>query len=951
MRLVYLGWEDCLVYAVAKKLLLEGNKWPGLMILVPTRESIIRLRETMVQLAPECAVRPPVMMTVEEFLMQSHDDPERDRLFMEVAWAQVIQEHDEENALIRRRPEYPGFTWSMGTAEMCLRTRAVLGECRMRIQEVVKHAALPPDEVDRWTVLADWEQQAIKRVLDWGGHDLLEEEIAWSHYPVLPSGIQRVVVAGVPDPLPLAMMALECWEQEHDSQVECWIHAPTGFPVDSWGRPCVAREEEPEWLHFNGIENLVAVCHGAQGFVEETVRYFSGDHVDSSRCSIGLCDDAFADALRDGIGRAGWSVYRSGGDKASRTGIVRLLGDIQKVVSQPDAWEPVDRVCRSGILAIALDIQSGYQMALMLDQINEMHLPSRLSFVLHLLGNRTSDIDLIRLDGDDLRKIVDWLKRWKLGHIGSMAIDLADRLWKANWNGVYQLALLKRLEVVGALVNDLEERGIVTSAQVAVELLVRYMSTEKVYMDRGSCDVVMSDWLELSYDPARKLILEGLHEGCVPDKMIEDPLLPEGMKELLGLRTRANRYQRDAFLLRGLIETRRCFDGIRILVAREDPTGEPCRPSSLLMQCEAEQLPHRVLYLFHEAREDKNGMARNEKGWAWRCPQPVRMPESYDLSESGKVKVQLSPSRLKDFLTCPRRFWLKQVCRFQRLSLGNEIDPMSIGTLIHLCAERLGPKGDLGQVRDEKTIAQELADGMQKEFERLYGRHLSLPLMVQREFVRQRLEDLAQVHVRSLEMGWHLLEVERTLLWEPWDLPVVLKMKLDRIEVNEETKVLRVVDIKTSATASLPEQHHLEKLSAKKVDLLRTHLPQLGDHLVEEKKNTGYYRWKDLQLPLYVLAAQRWIAAEYNTQKVTCAYLNLPLHGGNRGIQAWESLDSYLLEIADYWAQEVSRLIVECDLSRLPAAEDLGWNVYKNDEFASIAPEGVNRLLAQDIEN
>ncbi len=961
MKCVHLGWNRRLVEAVAERLLKEGTFWEGLLLLVPTVESGKRLREALIRLAPDHAVMPPLMMTAEMLLNRSHSSPERDRLLLELAWARVICSHGEANALIRTAPRERTLSWGLSMADICLRARRTLGESMMRFADVVRHPNTPPEEVERWQVLEAWEDEATKILVSWGGHDPLQEELAWTRRPVLPEGVTRVVVACVPDPLPLAMMALEAWADVSNApdvsrKIECWVHAPDDYPVDSWGRPTVALNPETGEVSDLVIplpagEMPLILRNGPDGMVEESVRFFVDSGSDNNSCSIGLCDPAFANSLRDGLAAAGWRVYRSGGDESIRTGLVRLLEDVREALNAQGDWQSVNQLCRSGVLAVAMKLQDPFGLATMLDNLAEEHIPQSLSFVQTLMKRKDPGGWKLR----DFEKVLQWLDDWTQKGVGATALSLVEGLNAAGWSGEFQKALLDRLEATAGVVASLEAVIPGFGVRDAMVVLCRAMKSVRVYADRDACDVSMLDWMELGYDPSDTLVLVGMHEGCVPDSSFEDPLLPENLKRKLRLRSRTQRFQRDVFMYRGMIESRREKGGLRVLVARENPSGVPCKPSSLLLQCRPEDLPDRVLTLFGEAGETPKSIARDATGW--RLVPPVQRnrwaDQAAEWKSSGGMdllakRARFSPSLFRAFLSCPKRFWLERVCHFDRLELGKEANAMQIGVEVHKCVERLGPGRDLFDERREDVLVKALKEGLVQEFARNYGDELTLPLLVQRDYAMQRLERMANLHLQSLREGWKVVAVEKKILWVPWqDLPVELDMRIDRLEVNEHTGTLRVVDFKTGKGKS-PEEAHLDKLSARATDALAEHFPEL-EPLPPEGKIKSYRRWRDLQLPLYVLAAEQVLRGMYEASDVVASYFNLPILAEKTGILEWNSLSRELLESAEAWGRAIAEMILTRDLSLLPSAETLDWKTYPTDPLSQIAPDGIDQLFATQL--
>ena len=63
-------------------------------------------------------------------------------------------------------------------------------------------------------------------------------------------------------------------------------------------------------------------------------------------------------------------------------------------------------------------------------------------------------------------------------------------------------------------------------------------------------------WLELAWEDAPHLLVAGVNEGQLPEAIHGDLFLPNTLRELLGLRTNADRLARDTWLMELLLATR-----------------------------------------------------------------------------------------------------------------------------------------------------------------------------------------------------------------------------------------------------------------------------------------------------------------------------------------------------------------------------------------------------------
>ena len=106
---------------------------------------------------------------------------------------------------------------------------------------------------------------------------------------------------------------------------------------------------------------------------------------------------------------------------------------------------------------------------------------------------------------------------------------------------------------------------------------------------------------------------------------------------------------------------------------------------------------------------------------------------------------------------------------------------------------------------------------------------------------------------------------------------ITVSAKIDRIERNEVTGAVRVIDYKTSDQGVLPQAAHVR--NARKDETA----PDWARFTIEGKELV----WTDLQLPLYMEA----LAGELGAA-IGAGYFNLPKAIGETVIRPWEDYDA-----------------------------------------------------------
>lgn len=929
MKTVYLGWEKKAVDAVADKLLERGKVWDHLLLVVPTRESGNFLLDRLAEKAG--AVMPPLIATTEMLLRASCEDNEYLEDLELWAWATVLCSEGDLEPLVRILPEHRSFQWGIGLAETIIKTQRELAECNFDFNKLLDYPSLPLAERLRWKVLSRL-KQSVDRLLGERGVCSLTDCYLKGFDNLLPEHIQEVVLACVPDPIPLVMNKLSELDGMGIISCECWVHAPETIKTDRWGRPLAEQwasgsTDRPEF-DMPDFEQVVRIYENPEKMAQGIVRFFEKHKAIAGNSAIGITDDSMIPPVEYAVENGGWPVYLTVGYGASGMGLVKLMGQIRDVMEKPFLWNRWDFLCRSGIVSAALGVEGFHGFVCTLDRAMERYMPDSTEFMQKVLKSGNLED---RAAFDQFEKIYAWVSLWTDGSIGMMAMDLVERLRSNGWGGPYQDVLLNDVYNVAQRLQRLEAGGNGLKAADALVLLCRMSLQLKVYANRDEKVVNMEHWLDLSYDSADCVVLAGMHEGYVPDNKVEDSLLPEGLKKGLKIRSRADRFARDAFLFAGMVESRR-KDGVTgIFISRHDSSGNPCIPSSLLFLCNNRDLPGRVKFLFDEAdgQELSPAVLKDESGWEWSIN---GKQESWDV---------VSPSQLKSFLYCPVRFWLEKIGGFRRLDLS--VSSAKAGNAVHYCAELLGPGGEFEGEHSLDALKLALVEKLEEYYTRQYGAVKSLPVLVQMDYAKVKVERMAQEHLKALKEGWEVLAVEDVQKWHPRaDVPVTLQMRIDRIERHRETGVLRIVDFKTSAKAKNAQDAHLESLAGNRAGLLAEFLPMLTPVQCQKGKVS---RWKDLQLPLYVLAGRELLMARYSATDVIGAYFNLPLTAEDTGYSEWLDLDEDLLASAGEWAVEIVKYLRGVDFVDMPSAEQLGWKLFDDDPYKELSIENIKTMF------
>jgi ATP-dependent helicase/nuclease subunit B len=173
------------------------------------------------------------------------------------------------------------------------------------------------------------------------------------------------------------------------------------------------------------------------------------------------------------------------------------------------------------------------------------------------------------------------------------------------------------------------------------------------------------------------MIVTGMNDGFVPDGHLSDVFLPDTLRKQLGLRCDADRLARDAYLMRGLIESHRDDGRVCFLVSKTGATRDPLKPSRLLFRCSDAELVQRARQLFGDP-EDEQDSYPPTISFRLQANPPA------DIRADRLTPGRLSVTQFRDYLTCPFRFYLKVILGMEALDDEKvEMDALDFGSLVH----------------------------------------------------------------------------------------------------------------------------------------------------------------------------------------------------------------------------------------------------------------------------
>jgi hypothetical protein len=380
-------------------------------------------------------------------------------------------------------------------------------------------------------------------------------------------------------------------------------------------------------------------------------------------------------------------------------------------------------------------------------------------------------------------------------------------------------------------------------------------------------------WLEVALDDAPALALTGCVEGRLPRGGSRDPLLPEPLRQALGLDNSTRTAARDAWMM----AVAACRGELLVVVPRRLADGSPAVPSRLLFRRPPDDVVAAARRLF--ARPRAEAVAAPSPPVPSRIAIP-RPPEP--LAKGDPNQPPMRVTEFRDYLACPYRYWLRHRLRLRTIDdAALELGPAEFGSLIHACLQRFAGIPDLASSTDDEEIAAGLSRILDDHVAEVYGAAATPAVYVQAELARRRLSALARIQARRAREGWRIVATEVPATSESFIVDgtaVTLTGRIDRVDHHAGEGKLQILDYKTSAAARGPDDSHRDKEG-----------------------------WVDLQLPLYrhlVGKVPKLPAADV----LELGYCNLPARIEDTGVvlAPWTETD---LATADKAATEVVRSV------------------------------------------
>lgn len=866
------------------------------LVIVPTQQAGRRLRQSLAVAAAErgTGVLAPQVATPDQLIAPAPGVAAASSADVLSAWAALLQDLDLDRyrAVFPTDPPRRDASWATGLAQQLSSLQNQLGEHGLDFAAVALRVVGTERESDRWAALSELEQ-AWKNLL--AENDLLVPNeaklLAVAQNDPHPA-ITRIILAAVIDPLPLSLQVLERWTEL--LPVEVVSHGEETL-FDSWGRvlPEVAAARTLP-LDSRATLRVTRDVKEAAALTASLANEYSSA---TSSLAIGALDPRCLNALELAFHSRGLSARDLSGVSLASTGLGLLAINLLELVNDVRPAF-LAQLLRHPVFAEFATKTKGWathqaELLVALDCTMNDHLPSDVSALIAFAeedaAEPTGSTQRLKVSAD-LASALHWLahlhdefKKRSVGQTLRAALSSMVGKREFAFSEAEDSSRAEELEQLGDILDgfvEVEGRFPTLSNEATAAVLRRMIQNARRFPTHPSNGWDLQGWLELPYEDAPHLVLVGLNEGSVPETITGDSFLPNSLREFLGLRSNTERFRRDQILLENHLRSRAGAGRVDLIVPRMSDNGDPLQPSRMLFCCSDDDLVARAKQLFAELPPPRATPPRRA---AWKLqPLPAEAPKSF------------SPSKLKAYLACPYRYYLKHILKMEAVEVGkHELSAASFGDFLHRALETLGKDAAMRDALNSDEIAAYLAQALEEITRRQLGTVDTFALQVQLESGRARLAAAAEVEARERAEGWRIEQSE-----EPWTLTLgemVINGRIDRIDRNLKTGAYRLIDYKTNDRGKPPEEAHWVK--HKPADLHA--LPEAIFEMYGDQ-----WRWVDLQLPLYLLAMRE----KYGTD-VSAGYFVLPKTKEGTGIRLWTELTPEHLIQAEACARAIGAAV------------------------------------------
>jgi CRISPR/Cas system-associated exonuclease Cas4 (RecB family) len=864
IELHYLGWDSPFLPKIVRHLKTAHpaeHSWDlsFLTIATPGSRASRRLSELLALKAMQLGVTlfPPDFITIGSlperlFIQKSAPVDEYIEL---VAWITTLETASAQKLqpLFPTLPSKGDLLGWLPFAQDMARLRSELCGERVSIEEVSEAVAKrgESDETARWEAIGSIVSKWLEIIGSIGSekHGLREDALSgnaeWSK--------RSIVVAGAVD-MPKVTRDLLKAASENGSDIDVLIHAPIE-QADHFDRTgCLIAQAWQDIQAPNIGENTRIVDmpkDQAIAVVDQLDQW--QNRFANADITIGIAGDSLRESVIRAVELSGRKVNSAFGESVRYSAPAAALSAIASYLDTKSVAALADLIRHPDIeLNIALRISLPQQISLAgeLDEMRTNHLPQSARDIKAAFGTKSQYL-VSAID-----KVDQWLAPLvsspkALGNWSGPIAQTLSQIYEGrslNSHIPSDKKLIADLETVARILKaqqSIDENSPVClrlSASQAILFTLNMLSSQMTPSETEGDSISALGWLELALDDASAVVLAGFNEGSLPESIDVDPLLPDSLRSQLGLVDNNRRYARDSYSLCAISSSRTAFTAI---AGQRSADGDSIKPSRLYLTGSDSEIAKRAITFYGSSQNEIRTplLKHGEQNLVATIPLP---------SSQAPLPESINVTAVRDYLACPFRFYLKYVLKKTSISDDAlEMDPRLYGNLAHDSLSEFG-KSDFKDSSDADEIYHKLMECAEDALRKSYGKS-PLPVVdLQTKQLSRRLRSLAKAQAEERAQGWKIIQAETTYEKKIENDSIIIKGRIDRVDVNENTGEIRVLDYKTGDNSDKPEKRHLKS----------------GE-------------WVDLQLPLY-----RLLLSEHEQFKnIQLGYISVGKELGKIGVQ------------------------------------------------------------------
>lgn len=931
---VFLGWERFLLEGVVEWLWARREDLPGMLVVVPTAQSGRRLREALAEYAVAAGVGgllAPRVVTQESLWPKGEGVSGRGGELL--AWMEVLESVGDWEEFEGLFPEAPGVGeergWAMGLAQSLVELQRELLEGGMSLQGAGRLMQGSIDEA-RWDALGRLEARVVRILEEWGlvsrSVGVLRGRAVW------PTGLAQIVVAGVPDLSVVAERVLKA----APVPVVTLVGAPEAQreAFDLWGRPQGNTWATAE-IAVSGDGIHVCADEGHEAEVARACVAKRG----SPAVALATADGTVTPELQREFHKGGWELYDPAGRRLGGGGLMNWLGHWREFLGSGEVRHLALLV--SGAAAGRLFKGSRFRLSGKLAVVREKAMPQRLEDLGRLVGAEWLEQDNIRAAEAvkevwaTIQPLLEWRERFRSEGfcelLGEFLAVIGPKPGMDEEADELRAAGVEFLEECKSFSAVIDRRG----AGFGFRLFHHVAGNRRRSGQAAETVLDILGWMELIYEDAPHVVVCGMNEGCVPERLGGEPWLNENVREFLGLETEIRREARDAWVLHSLAESRRESGWLDLICGRVSRTGDGKLPSRLLLRCRRDCLVDRVLQVYQSPQGTGAGVPW-ERDWQL-------------VLEAWRPVERMSVTAFSAYLACPFRFYLQRALYMEHREVDRaEWNAREFGNVAHEVLERFGRDEEAREFAKAEAIGGWLSAELARVVEERHGKRVPLAVQLQAEALGQRLGYLAREQASQRAAGWKIMEVER-----PFEIELdgmTIRGMIDRIERHDEFG-WRVSDYKTGgddvrkAHVGLLRSNSVMPAHVAEEEALQVSLPVLRNGKLGKP---AAHVWRNLQVPLYA-----WAWKEECGDLPEVGYFTVWKAASEVGYNPWLGFDEGIMRSALSCASMVIRKVraqefwppaekakYDRDFEELAMRRPLAESFFREGEFTSQGGEG-----------